>query len=41
MNKGTNLKKRRKSGFLIRMRKAGGKKILKLRRAKKRYQISI
>nr|QCI05130.1 ribosomal protein L34 [Centroceras clavulatum] len=41
MNKGTNLKKRRKSGFLVRMRTASGKKIIKLRRSKKRYKISF
>jgi ribosomal protein L34 len=41
MNKGTNLKKRRQSGFRNRMKRASGKKIIKARRSKQRKQISI
>jgi len=41
MNKGTNLKKRRQSGFRNRMKNVSGKKIIKARRSKKRFKISI
>nr|YP_010865372.1 ribosomal protein L34 [Campylaephora boydenii]WGT74216.1 ribosomal protein L34 [Campylaephora boydenii] len=41
MNKGTNLKKRRQSGFLNRMKHMSGKKIIKARRSKKRFKISL
>nr|YP_009397752.1 ribosomal protein L34 [Sonderella linearis]ARW66938.1 ribosomal protein L34 [Sonderella linearis] len=41
MNKGTNIKKIRKSGFLARMKKKSGKKIMNAKRKKKRYQINI
>lgn len=41
MNKGTNIKKRRKSGFRNRMKKVSGKKVIKARRSKKRHQISL
>lgn len=39
MNKGTNIKKIRKSGFRIRMKKNSGKRIIKAKRLKKRYKI--
>jgi len=41
MNKGTNLKKRRQSGFRARMQESSGRKIIKARRHKKRYRISF
>lgn len=41
MKTGTKLKKRRKSGFLSRMQRKSGKKILKNKRNKKRKQISL
>nr|QCI04139.1 ribosomal protein L34 [Antithamnionella ternifolia] len=41
MNKGTKLKKLRKSGFRIRMKSVSGKRIIKARRYKKRHKISI
>lgn len=41
MNKGTKLKKRRKSGFRNRMKTVSGRKVIKARRAKKRYKISL
>nr|YP_009393424.1 ribosomal protein L34 [Bostrychia simpliciuscula]ARW61986.1 ribosomal protein L34 [Bostrychia simpliciuscula] len=37
----TKLKKTRKSGFLSKMQKKSGKKILKSKRSKKRRQISL
>lgn len=41
MNKGTQIKRLRKSGFRARIKKASGRKIIKLRRKKNRSQISI
>lgn len=41
MTQGTKLKKRRKSGFLSKMRKKSGKKIINAKRHKKRSQISL
>nr|YP_009396913.1 ribosomal protein L34 [Spyridia filamentosa]ARW66099.1 ribosomal protein L34 [Spyridia filamentosa] len=41
MNKGTNIKRIRKSGFRARMKKYAGKKIIKSRRNKKRQKIAI
>nr|YP_009297065.1 ribosomal protein L34 [Ceramium japonicum]AOM66408.1 ribosomal protein L34 [Ceramium japonicum] len=41
MNKGTNLKKRRQSGFRSRMKQVSGRKIIKSRRQKKRNKISL
>nr|YP_009295221.1 50S ribosomal protein L34 [Dasya binghamiae]AOH77233.1 50S ribosomal protein L34 [Dasya binghamiae] len=41
MNKGTKIKKLRKSGFRSRINKVSGKRILKARRRKKRYKISL
>nr|QCI06465.1 ribosomal protein L34 [Dictyurus purpurascens] len=41
MNKGTKIKKIRKSGFRIRMKTASGKRIVKARRKKQRNKISI
>jgi len=41
MNKGTKLKKIRKSGFRARMKTVSGKKIIKLKRSKKRCRINI
>nr|YP_009398358.1 ribosomal protein L34 [Lophocladia kuetzingii]ARW67544.1 ribosomal protein L34 [Lophocladia kuetzingii] len=41
MNKGTKLKKARKMGFLIRMKKKSGKRIMNSKRQKKRKIISI
>ena len=41
MNKGTNLKRKRKSGFLKRMKTVSGKRIIKMRRSKQRQQISF
>ena len=41
MNKGTKIKKIRKSGFLVRMKTVNGKKIIKQKRNKKRYKINI
>ena len=41
MNKGTNLKQRRQSGFRTRMKQMSGKKIIKARRSKKRTKISL
>lgn len=39
MNKGTNLKKLRKSGFRMRMKNNSGRRIIKAKRLKKRYKI--
>nr|YP_009391753.1 ribosomal protein L34 [Acrosorium ciliolatum]ARW59897.1 ribosomal protein L34 [Acrosorium ciliolatum] len=39
MNRGTNLKKLRKSGFRIRMRSNSGRRIINAKRLKKRYKI--
>ena len=41
MNKGTNLKQLKKSGFRTRMKNVSGKKIIKARRSKKRTKISL
>nr|QCI05958.1 ribosomal protein L34 [Delesseria sanguinea] len=41
MNKGTKLKQLRKSGFRARIKKVSGRRIIKLKRKKQRYQISI
>ena len=41
MNKGTNVKRKRKSGFLKRMKTVSGKKIIKMRRLKKRQNINL
>nr|QCI04331.1 ribosomal protein L34 [Anotrichium furcellatum] len=41
MNNGTNIKRKRKSGFRARMKTTNGKNILKARRNKKRYYINI
>jgi len=41
MNKGTKLKKRRKSGFRARMNTVSGRRIIKAKRQKKRYKINI
>nr|YP_009393625.1 ribosomal protein L34 [Caloglossa beccarii]ARW62187.1 ribosomal protein L34 [Caloglossa beccarii] len=41
MNKGTKIKKVRKSGFRTRMQTTSGKKIIKARRRKKRNKLSI
>lgn len=41
MNKGTKIKKIRKSGFRARIKTVSGKRIIKNRRKKKRYQLSI
>jgi len=41
MNKGTNLKRKRKSGFLRRMRTVSGKRIIKMRRSKQRQHINF
>ena len=41
MNKGTKLKKLRKSGFRIRMQTVSGRRIIKSRRNKKRHTINI
>ena len=41
MNKGTTLKKIRKSGFRTRMQSVSGRRIIKAKRRKKRYQINI
>ena len=40
MNKGTKIKKFRKVGFLIRMSKKSGRKIINSRRYKKRKKIT-
>ncbi len=41
MNKGTNIKKIRKSGFRSKMKTTSGKRIIKNRRRKKRSQITL
>nr|YP_009398797.1 ribosomal protein L34 [Cliftonaea pectinata]ARW68175.1 ribosomal protein L34 [Cliftonaea pectinata] len=41
MSKGTKLKKVRKSGFLKRMKRKNGRKIIQAKRNKKRVKISI
>nr|YP_009391143.1 ribosomal protein L34 [Dipterocladia arabiensis]ARW59287.1 ribosomal protein L34 [Dipterocladia arabiensis] len=41
MNKGTQIKRLRKSGFRARIKTVSGKKIIKLRRRKKRFKLSI
>nr|YP_009399615.1 ribosomal protein L34 [Digenea simplex]ARW69434.1 ribosomal protein L34 [Digenea simplex] len=40
MKTGTNLKKKRKSGFLKKMRDKSGQKIISTRRSKKRKRVS-
>nr|QCI08822.1 ribosomal protein L34 [Sphondylothamnion multifidum] len=40
MNKGTNIKKSRKSGFRARMKTPSGQKIINAKRKKKRKKIS-
>lgn len=40
MNKGTRIKKIRKSGFRARIKTVSGKRIIKNRRKKKRYKLS-
>lgn len=41
MNKGTKLKKIRKSGFRARMQTVSGRRIMKAKRQKKRHKINI
>lgn len=41
MNKGTKIKKVRKSGFRARIKTVSGKRIIKNRRKKKRYKLSL
>nr|QCI08628.1 ribosomal protein L34 [Spermothamnion repens] len=41
MNKGTKIKKLRKSGFRNRMKTHSGKKIINSKRLKKRHKINI
>lgn len=41
MNKGTKLKKLRKSGFRKRMKTTSGRRIIKSKRLKKRYKINL
>ena len=41
MNKGTKIKRLRKSGFRARIKTVSGKRIIKLRRNKKRTKITI
>lgn len=41
MNKGTKLKKIRKSGFRARMKTVSGKRIIKTKRYKKRFVLNI
>jgi len=41
MNKGTKVKKLRKSGFRTRMKTASGRKIIKMKRYKKKLRINI
>lgn len=41
MNKGTKIKKIKKSGFRARIQTVSGKRIIKLRRKKKRKTISL
>nr|YP_009395066.1 ribosomal protein L34 [Bryothamnion seaforthii]ARW63834.1 ribosomal protein L34 [Bryothamnion seaforthii] len=40
MNTGTKIKKKRKSGFLVRMRTKSGQKIINAKRSKKRKYIN-
>nr|QCI04550.1 ribosomal protein L34 [Apoglossum ruscifolium] len=41
MNNGTKLKKVRKSGFRARIKTVSGRRIIKIRRRKKRYKLSL
>nr|YP_009392161.1 ribosomal protein L34 [Osmundaria fimbriata]ARW60723.1 ribosomal protein L34 [Osmundaria fimbriata] len=41
MHTGTKRKKMKKSGFLSRMRKKSGKRIINTKRKKKRFQINL
>nr|YP_009397343.1 ribosomal protein L34 [Dasyclonium flaccidum]ARW66529.1 ribosomal protein L34 [Dasyclonium flaccidum] len=41
MNKGTKIKQIRKSGFLARMKKKSGQKIINSKRSKKRTKLNL